>query len=189
MSRLQISGCAMRRLKGIDIPVDQVPLAIDEFPALFIAAANAQGKTRLRGAEELRVKESDRIQAMADGLDMLGVENTVVADGIDIIGGDAVPARRIMAAAIDSLGDHRIAMAFAVAGLRASDEIVIDDCANVATSFPGFVELARRIGLTVAPESDAESPVNSRGMHERCRNTRGDHRWSRVVPARAPSVA
>lgn len=145
-------------LKGIDIPVDQVPLAIDEFPALFIAAANAQGKTRLRGAEELRVKESDRIQAMADGLDVFGVENTVVADGIDILGGDdGSGAPNYAGGHVDSLGDHRIAMAFAVAGLRARDEIVIDDCANVATSFPGFVELARRVGLTVAPESDAES--------------------------------
>jgi len=148
-------------LKGIDIPVDQVPLAIDEFPALFIAAANAQGKTRLRGAEELRVKESDRIQAMADGLDVLGVENAVVADGIDILGGDdGSGAPNYGGGHVDSLGDHRIAMAFAVAGLRARDEIVIDDCANVATSFPGFVELARRVGLTVAPESDAASAAS-----------------------------
>ncbi len=139
-------------LKGIDIPVDQVPLAIDEFPALFIAAANAQGKTRLRGAEELRVKESDRIQAMADGLAILGVEHTVVADGIDIVGnGDqAVPSYG--GGRIDSLGDHRIAMAFAIASLRAGGEIIIDDCANVATSFPDFVALAQRIGMNVSVE-------------------------------------
>ncbi|BBI61580.1 hypothetical protein HSBAA_28860 [Vreelandella sulfidaeris] len=123
-------------LKGIDIPVDQVPLAIDEFPALFIAAANAQGTTRLRGAEELRVKESDRIQAMADGLAILGVKHTVVEDGIDIVGNgdDSVPSYG--GGRIDSLGDHRIAMAFAIASLRASEEVVIEDCANVATSFP-----------------------------------------------------
>lgn len=140
-------------LKGIDIPTDQVPLAIDEFPALFVAAANAEGTTRLRGAEELRVKESDRIQAMADGLSMLGVDNTVHDDGIDIAGNGAGGAS-YAGGRIDSLGDHRIAMAFTVAGLRASDEIVIDDCANVATSFPGFVELARRVGLRVE-EADA----------------------------------
>ena len=139
-------------LKGIDIPVDQVPLAIDEFPALFIAAANAHGTTRLRGAEELRVKESDRIQAMADGLAVLGVEHTVVEDGIDIIGNgnDSVPSYG--GGRIDSLGDHRIAMAFAIASLRAGDEIIIDDCANVATSFPDFVALAQRIGMSVSVE-------------------------------------
>ncbi|WP_447896087.1 bifunctional prephenate dehydrogenase/3-phosphoshikimate 1-carboxyvinyltransferase [Vreelandella sp. GE22] len=137
-------------LEGVDIPVDQVPLAIDEFPALFIAAANARGTTRLRGAEELRVKESDRLQAMADGLAILGVEHTVVEDGIDIVGGqlsaDASP--NYAGGTVDSLGDHRIAMAFAVAGLRASSEIVINDCANVATSFPGFLTLLERIGMS-----------------------------------------
>ncbi|AIA76284.1 3-phosphoshikimate 1-carboxyvinyltransferase [Halomonas campaniensis] len=139
-------------LKGIDIPVDQVPLAIDEFPALFIAAANAQGKTRLRGAEELRVKESDRIQAMADGLAILGVEHTVVEDGIDIVGNVDDAVASYGGGRIDSLGDHRIAMAFAIASLRASDEIIIDDCANVATSFPDFVALAQRIGMQVNVE-------------------------------------
>ena len=141
-------------LKGIDIPVDQVPLAIDEFPALFIAAANAEGKTRLRGAEELRVKESDRIQAMADGLAILGVEHSVVEDGIDIIGNGDASLPSYGGGKVDSLGDHRIAMAFAMAALRASDEIVIDDCANVATSFPNFIELATRIGLTLNVENE-----------------------------------
>ena len=135
-------------LRGIDVPVDQVPLAIDEFPALFIAAANASGTTRLRGAEELRVKESDRLQSMADGLSTLGVENSLYEDGIDIVGnGDDKPSYG--GGHIDSHGDHRIAMAFTIAGLRASDDIVVDDCANVATSFPGFVDLARRVGLTL----------------------------------------
>lgn len=141
-------------LKGIDIPADQVPLAIDEFPALFIAAANAEGTTRLRGAEELRVKESDRIQAMADGLAILGVEHTVVEDGIDIVGNSREDVPSYGGGRIDSLGDHRIAMAFTVAALRASDEIVIDDCANVGTSFPNFVELATRIGLGVKVEGE-----------------------------------
>ena len=130
-------------LKGIDIPEDQVPLAIDEFPALFIAAANAEGMTRLRGAEELRVKESDRIQVMADGLAQIGVEHEVVADGIDIRGG------AYGGGLVDSHGDHRIAMAFSVAALRAQGEILIDDCANVATSFPNFVALAAEVGMQV----------------------------------------
>ncbi|MFC0336075.1 3-phosphoshikimate 1-carboxyvinyltransferase [Kushneria avicenniae] len=130
-------------LHGIDIPVDQVPLAIDEFPVLFIAAANARGTTRLRDAMELRVKESDRIKAMADGLDVLGVVNTVVEDGIDIVGG------RYQGGEVESLGDHRIAMAFAVAALRAEGDITIRDCANVATSFPNFPALAHEVGMQV----------------------------------------
>ncbi|MBB3188971.1 bifunctional prephenate dehydrogenase/3-phosphoshikimate 1-carboxyvinyltransferase [Halomonas cerina] len=136
-------------LKGIDIPVEQVPLAIDEFPALFVAAANAEGVTRLRGAGELRVKESDRLQAMANGLTVLGVENRLHEDGIDIVGGGPEDGPNYGGGHIDSLGDHRIAMAFAIAALRASSEIIIDDCANVATSFPGFIDLARRVGLVL----------------------------------------
>ena len=130
-------------LHGIDIPVDQVPLAIDEFPALFIAAACAEGTTRLSGAEELRVKESDRIQVMADGLTALGVINEVKEDGITIQGGP------IQGGSVDSHGDHRIAMAFAIAALKSADEILIDDCANVATSFPNFVELANQVGMNL----------------------------------------
>ncbi|TMU24189.1 bifunctional prephenate dehydrogenase/3-phosphoshikimate 1-carboxyvinyltransferase [Halomonas sp. ATBC28] len=143
-------------LKGIDIPEEQVPLAIDEFPALFIAAANAEGVTRLRGAEELRVKESDRIQAMADGLAVLGVQHTVVDDGIDIVGNGDGQKASYGGGRVDSLGDHRIAMAFAISSLRASAEIVIEDCANVATSFPDFVELATRIGMGVSVEGAHE---------------------------------
>ncbi|WP_280548332.1 bifunctional prephenate dehydrogenase/3-phosphoshikimate 1-carboxyvinyltransferase [Halomonas sp. 11-S5] len=145
-------------LKGIEIPVAQVPLAIDEFPALFIAAANAEGTTRLRGAEELRVKESDRLQAMANGLAVLGVEHVLLEDGIDIVGrheGEGGEGASYGGGRIDSLGDHRIAMAFTIAALRASEEIVIDDCANVATSFPGFIDLARRVGLTLEEQQEA----------------------------------
>jgi 3-phosphoshikimate 1-carboxyvinyltransferase len=130
-------------LKGIAIPVDQVPLAIDEFPALFIAAACATGETVLRGAEELRVKESDRIQVMADGLGALGVRAEPLADGIRIQGGP------IGAGTVESHGDHRIAMAFAVAGLRAGGPIEVRDCANVETSFPGFAPLAASVGLPI----------------------------------------
>ncbi|GHD48177.1 3-phosphoshikimate 1-carboxyvinyltransferase [Marinobacter persicus] len=134
-------------LKGIDIPEDQVPLAIDEFPVLFIAAACAEGRTILRGAEELRVKESDRIQVMADGLAALGVETTVTPDGIIIDGG-----QEIGGGTIESHEDHRISMSFAVASLRASGPIRINDCANVATSFPGFVELAKQTGIRITTE-------------------------------------
>ncbi|MEO5342274.1 MAG: 3-phosphoshikimate 1-carboxyvinyltransferase [Gammaproteobacteria bacterium SHHR-1] len=131
-------------LKGIRIPEDQVPLAIDEFPALFIAAACAEGETLLTGAEELRVKESDRIQVMADGLQTLGIEAQPTADGMRIRGGQLGAGR------IQSQGDHRVAMAFALAALRASGEIQIADCANVNTSFPGFVGLAAGVGLNIA---------------------------------------
>lgn len=131
------------KLHGIDIPEEQVPLAIDEFPVLFIAAACAEGKTVLTGAEELRVKESDRIQVMADGLNVLGADAQATHDGI-IINGGALGGGQV-----NSHGDHRIAMAFAMAGLRAQGEIVIDDCDNVNTSFPGFAELAKGCGLSV----------------------------------------
>lgn len=134
-------------LRGIDIPEDQVPLAIDEFPVLFIAATCATGRTVLRGAEELRVKESDRIQVMADGLAALGVATTVTPDGIIIEGG-----QEIGGGTVDSHGDHRIAMSFAVASLRATAPIVVTDCANVATSFPGFVDLARSTGIQIRAE-------------------------------------
>ncbi|WP_132971917.1 3-phosphoshikimate 1-carboxyvinyltransferase [Thiogranum longum] len=130
-------------LKGIDIPVEQVPLAIDEFPALFVAAACAEGRTVLAGAEELRVKESDRIQVMADGLQALGVDAQATPDGM-IIEGGAINGGRV-----DSCGDHRIAMSFAMAALRSRSEIVIDDCDNVNTSFPDFVGLASTAGLSI----------------------------------------
>lgn len=134
-------------LHGIRIPEALVPLAIDEFPALFVAAACAAGETRLTGAEELRVKESDRIQVMADGLSALGVEAEATPDGIIIQGGEGFTGGQI-----DSHGDHRIAMAFAMAALRASGAITITQCENVATSFPGFTQLAGQAGLGVREE-------------------------------------
>lgn len=130
-------------LKGINIPEDQVPLAIDEFPALFVAAACAEGTTVLTGAEELRVKESDRIQAMADGLQILGIDAQSTTDGIIINGGV------IGSGEVESHDDHRIAMSFAIAGLQAGGTIQINDCANVATSFPDFVGLASKAGLEI----------------------------------------
>jgi len=131
-------------LKGIHIPEDQVPLAIDEFPVLFIAAVCAEGETVLSGAEELRVKESDRIQVMADGLAQLGVRTDVKPDGI------VIRQSSMSGGTVYSHGDHRIAMAFSVAALRAQGDIIINDCANVATSFPNFVELASRVGMKVS---------------------------------------
>ncbi len=131
-------------LHGIDVPVEFVPDMIDEFPILFIAAAGASGTTRITGAAELRVKESDRIAAMARGLLALGVDIVEQADGAIITGG------AIGGGQVDSRGDHRIAMSFAVAGLVAASPIRINDCANVATSFPGFRELANRSGFLIS---------------------------------------
>jgi 3-phosphoshikimate 1-carboxyvinyltransferase len=128
-------------LRGIDIPEEEVPLAIDEFPALFIAAACAEGRTTLSGAEELRVKESDRIASMAEGLTTLGIANEVRPDGIVIEGG------HLGGGAVRTFHDHRIAMSFAMAGLCAQEAIEILDCDHVATSFPGFAELACQAGL------------------------------------------
>ena len=132
-------------LHGARIPERLVPLAIDEFPALFVAAACAEGETLVTGAEELRVKESDRIAAMARGFEVLGTEHEVLPDGMRIRGGRPFGGGRI-----DSRGDHRIAMAFAMASLRATAPIEILDTANVATSFPGFAALANSVGLRIA---------------------------------------
>ena len=135
-------------LRGIQVPAQLVPLAIDELPVLFIAAACAAGETVVTGAEELRVKESDRISAMSAGLDAMGVVHRVLPDGMRIEGRGTGPA--FSGGEVDSFGDHRIAMSFAVASLRAAKSISIRDVANVATSFPGFVDLARSAGLDIS---------------------------------------
>jgi 3-phosphoshikimate 1-carboxyvinyltransferase len=137
-------------LQGIDIPEHLVPLAIDEFPVIFVAAACAEGVTRLTGAEELRVKESDRIQVMADGLLALGIDAQPTEDGIVIVGKGEQATCFTQAAAIESHHDHRIAMSFSVAALRAAGDIRILECDNVATSFPNFVELAAGAGMNVS---------------------------------------
>jgi 3-phosphoshikimate 1-carboxyvinyltransferase len=134
-------------LKGILVPAAMVPLAIDELPVLFIAAACAQGETVVTGAEELRVKESDRIAAMSAGLEALDVAHEVLPDGMRIQGRPSGPA--FGGGEIDSHGDHRVAMSFSVASLRAAKPILIRDVANVATSFPGFVGMARSVGLDI----------------------------------------
>jgi 3-phosphoshikimate 1-carboxyvinyltransferase len=130
-------------LRGVRVPERLVPLAIDEFPAFFVAAACAEGETLVTGAAELRVKESDRIAVMARGLGELGIGHEVLPDGLRIEGG------RIGGGVVDSRGDHRVAMAFAVASLRASAPIEVLDVANVATSFPGFAALGRSVGLEI----------------------------------------
>ena len=133
------------RLKGIEIPENLVPLAIDEFPVLFIAASCAEGDTILTGAKELRVKESDRIQVMADGLTSLGINNEVLEDGIRISGGEFKKQTN----SIKSHHDHRISMAFAIASVRSKFDIEIEGVDNVKTSFPNFVELANSIGMKI----------------------------------------
>lgn len=137
-----------RVLQGIEIPPALVPLAIDEFPILFVAAALAQGTTRIRGAEELRVKETDRIQAAAAGLQALGGTVQEHRDGVTITGGTLHPG------VVESHGDHRIAMAFAMAALAIPGKVVVRDCKNVATSFPGFAQLASGAGLPIDVHSE-----------------------------------
>ena len=133
------------KLHGIHIPEALVPLAIDEFPAVFIAASCAQGETILTGAKELRVKESDRIQVMSDGLNILGIDNEVLEDGIKIQGGEFKKPKSI----IESHHDHRISMSFAVASLRCKHSIEINGVDNVMTSFPNFVDLANSAGMNI----------------------------------------
>jgi 3-phosphoshikimate 1-carboxyvinyltransferase len=130
-------------LHGIEVPIEHVPDMIDEFPILFIAAAAARGTTTIRDAAELRVKESDRIATMANGLRALGISVIETPDGAVIEGG------RVGAGQVDSAGDHRVAMSFAVAGLVAKATVRILDCANVATSFPDFVALANSTGFAL----------------------------------------
>jgi 3-phosphoshikimate 1-carboxyvinyltransferase len=130
-------------LRGIDIPLDQVPLAIDEFPVIFIAAACAQGVTVVRGAEELHVKETDRINVMAEGLQNLGIYVEARPDGLVIEGGE------INGGTVNSYGDHRVAMSFAIAGTVAKEAVTVVDIENVATSFPNFVQIANAIGIPI----------------------------------------
>jgi 3-phosphoshikimate 1-carboxyvinyltransferase len=136
------------RLKGATVPPALVPLAIDEFPAVFVAAALADGETVISGAEELRHKESDRIAVMVAGLRALGINAVETPDGARITGGV------MRAGEINSQGDHRVAMAFAAAAVRATGPVRIRDTANVATSFPGFVALGERIGMDLSEREE-----------------------------------
>jgi len=130
-------------LKGISIPIAMVALAIDEFPIIFIAAACAQGETILRGAQELRLKESDRIGSMADGLSQLGIQTQVFDDGLSITGGV------MTGGSVDSQGDHRIAMSFTIAGAVSRQPVLVKNCANIATSFPDFVKTANHLDFCI----------------------------------------
>jgi 3-phosphoshikimate 1-carboxyvinyltransferase len=134
---------APSRLRGLQIPEHLIPLAIDELPLVFALAACAEGVTVVSGAEELRHKESDRIAVMAAGLRKLGIEVEENADGARIHGG------QLRSGTVDSAGDHRVAMAFSVAAMRATGPVEILDTANVATSFPNFVPLMQSIGLRI----------------------------------------
>ncbi len=140
-------------LRGVIVPAQIVPLAIDELPVLFVAAACAAGETLVTGAEELRVKESDRIAAMSAGFAVLGVAHQMLPDGMRIEGRGSGAA--FGGGAVDSFGDHRIAMSFAIASLRCARPIAIHDVANVATSFPDFADLARSVGLDVRESPEA----------------------------------
>lgn len=136
-------------LAGLEIPPELVPLAIDELPVLFVAAAAARGRTIVRGAGELRHKEVDRIAVMARALAAVGVGVTETEDGLVIEGGG------LAGGSVDSGGDHRVAMAFAVASLASTGAISIANTGPVATSFPGFVDAAARAGLSIRVETTA----------------------------------
>ncbi len=131
------------KLIGIDIPEELVPVAIDELPIILVAAACAKGKTKLSGAAELRVKESDRLQSMLDGFISLGIKAKALEDGMIIEGG------QYNGGVINSNDDHRIAMAFSIAGIIAKAPIIINSCKNVATSFPEFVDTAKHLGMNI----------------------------------------
>jgi len=136
-------------LKGIDIPVQWIPSLIDELPAIMALAAVAGGVTRIRGARELRVKESDRIAVMARGLESLGVQLKEYADGIDIEGG------KIRGGKVDGAGDHRCAMSSCIIAQRADSSVVINGCGNIDTSYPGFVRDLNAVGgLIVSCDGD-----------------------------------
>jgi 3-phosphoshikimate 1-carboxyvinyltransferase len=136
-----------RQLQGIEVDPNLIPLAIDEVPILCVAAASAQGDTRISGAEELRHKESDRIAVMVEGLQAVGVKVQETPDGMVIQGGD------IVGGVVESHHDHRISMSFSVAGAISTNAIQINGCENVATSFPNFVDLAAQLGLTILVDS------------------------------------
>ncbi|HEY5558191.1 MAG TPA: 3-phosphoshikimate 1-carboxyvinyltransferase [Steroidobacteraceae bacterium] len=133
-------------LRGVVVPHELVAGAIDEFPVLFAAAAVAAGETLVTGAAELRVKESDRIAVMAEGLAALGIPVETLPDGVRIRGGP------VQGGVVESRGDHRVAMSFAVLAARASTPVLIRNVQNVATSFPGFAATARAAGLDLAAE-------------------------------------
>ncbi len=162
---LRVRTAALRAVRVADnassddvarLPVQVVANAIDEWPALMIAAACARGRSVLRGARELRFKESDRIETLAAGLEALGVELRRLPDGLEINGG------RLHGGVVDGCGDHRIAMAFAMAAAAADGPVQILNCAGVSTSFPGFPEAARKAGLELEVTAGASPETEAR---------------------------
>ncbi len=135
-------------LRGIEIPKKYIPSAIDEFPVLFIAAANATGKTILNDAEELKFKESNRLEAMSVGLKKCKIDNSVTSNGIEIFGGE------LIGASVDSYDDHRIAMAFSIAGIISKGNMKILNTKNVSTSFPDFYKIMKSLGIKNEREID-----------------------------------
>ena len=133
-------------LNGIDVPEDIIPNIIDEIPILSIAAAFAKGTTSIKNASELRVKESDRLEAISDGLKKLNIRHETFEDGISITGTNDLIA---VDEEINSFDDHRIAMSFLVAGIRSVNNIKVRDCKNIETSFPGFKDIMNSIGMKI----------------------------------------
>ncbi len=139
---------AASRLRGVDVPAGRAPAMIDEYPVLAVAAAFAEGRTTMRGLEELRVKESDRLAAVAAGLEANGVVTEIGGDDL-VVHGEGRPPRG--GGLVTTHMDHRIAMAFLVMGLATREPVTVDDGAMIATSFPGFVPLMRGLGAAIGP--------------------------------------
>ncbi len=130
-------------LKGVNVPAERAPSMIDEYPVLAVAAAFATGETRMNGLQELRVKESDRLAAVAAGLAANGVEHQIVGDDLIVSGkGIAAPGGGM----VETHMDHRIAMSFLVMGLASAKPVGVDDVTFIATSFPDFLPLMARLG-------------------------------------------
>lgn len=144
VANLRITG---GNLRGINISAADVALAVDEIPVVLAVAAIAEGKTEVRGAGELKVKESDRLTAMVEGLERLGITAELLDDGVRVFGGQP------RGGVIDSHGDHRVAMSFAILGQRAKGPVEIRDCENIETSFPGFVALMQCAGLDISEKA------------------------------------
>jgi 3-phosphoshikimate 1-carboxyvinyltransferase len=131
-------------LKGVDVPAERAPSMIDEYPILAIAAAFAEGRTVMRGLEELRVKESDRLAAIVAGLKANGVNVEETEDGMTVTGGDVMGGGRVV-----THMDHRIAMSFLMMGLASKNPVTVDDVSMIATSFPEFEGLMRDLGAVL----------------------------------------
>ena len=131
------------KLKGITIPKDLITRSIDELPLIVLAASQAEGKTSLRNAEELRVKESDRISSMVTMMERFEISIDEFSDGMNVYGGT------IKGKKVNSFGDHRVAMTALIASLVSEGDIIVEDTINIETSFPEFIEIANNIGMNI----------------------------------------